>query len=115
MKLVKKIVSRATENTLLQLDRVILICLFLVLDIYVMAVFLVFQSNLEILGLILLVIDFFALVFVFYLRFVLKCSYEILIIKKDMMITLNGLINIKQRKSSLIGRGKSLKILNIVR
>ena len=70
MKLVKKIVSRATENTLLQLDRVILICLFLVLDIYVMAVFLIFQSNLEILGLILLVIDFLVLVFVFYLRFV---------------------------------------------
>ena len=53
MKLVKKIVSRATENILLQLDRVILICLFLVLVIYVMAVFLIFQSNLEILGLIL--------------------------------------------------------------
>ena len=70
MKLVKKIVSRATENTLLQLDRVILICLFLVLVIYVMAVFLIFQSNLEILGLILLVIDFLVLVFVFYLRFV---------------------------------------------
>ena len=70
MKLVKKIVSRATENTLLQLDRVILISLFLVLDIYVMAVFLIFQSNLEILGLILLVIDFLVLVFVFYLRFV---------------------------------------------
>ena len=56
--IVKKIVSRATENTLLQLDRVILICLFLVLDIYVMAVFLIFQSNLEILGLILLVMTF---------------------------------------------------------
>ena len=70
MKLVKKIVSRATENTLLQLDRVILICLFLVLVVYVMAVFLIFQSNLEILGLILLVIDFLVLVFVFYLRFV---------------------------------------------
>ena len=47
MKLVKKIVSRATENTLLQLDRVILICLFLVLVIYVMAVFLIFLSSLS--------------------------------------------------------------------
>ena len=70
MKLIEKIVSRATENILLQLDRVILICVFLVLVVDAMAVFLVFQSNLEILGLILLVIDFFALVFVFYLRFV---------------------------------------------
>ena len=70
MKLIEKIVSRATENTLLQLDRAILICLFLVLVVDVMAVFLVFQSNLKILGLILLVIDFLALVFVFYLRFI---------------------------------------------
>ena len=70
MKLIEKIVSRATENTLLQLDRAILICLFLVLVVDVMAVCLVLQSNLEILGLILLVIDFFALVFVFYLRFI---------------------------------------------
>ena len=70
MKLVEKKVSRATENTLLQLDRAILICLFLVLAVDVMAVFLVFQSNLKILGLVLLVIDFLVLVFVFYLRFV---------------------------------------------
>ena len=86
MKLVKKIVSRATENTLLQLDRVILICLFLVLDIYVMAVFLIFQSNLEILGLILLVIDFLVLVFVFYLRFVSS---------KVIYLMLNDAINLK--------------------
>ena len=86
MKLVKKIVSRATENTLLQLDRVILICVFLVLVVDAMAVFLVFQSNLEILGLILLVIDFFALVFVFYLRFVSS---------KVIYLMLNDAINLK--------------------
>ena len=86
MKLIKKIVSRATENTLLQLDRVILICVFLVLVVDAMAVFLVFQSNLEILGLILLVIDFFALVFVFYLRFVSR---------KVIDLVLNDSINLK--------------------
>ena len=86
MKLIKKIVSRATENTLLQLDRVILICVFLVLVVDAMAVFLVFQSNLEILGLILLVIDFFALVFVFYLRFVSS---------KVVYLMLNDAINLK--------------------
>ena len=86
MKLIKKIVSRATENTLLQLDRVILICVFLVLVVDAMAVFLVFQSNLEILGLILLVIDFFALVFVFYLRFVSS---------KAVYLMLNDAINLK--------------------
>ena len=86
MKLVKKIVSRATENTLLQLDRVILICLFLVLAVDVMAVFLVFQSNLKILGLVLLVIDFLALVFVFYLRFISS---------KVVYLMLNDAINLK--------------------
>ena len=86
MKLIEKIVSRATENTLLQLDRAILICLFLVLVVDVMAVCLVLQSNLEILGLILLVIDFFALVFVFYLRFISS---------KVIYLMLNDAINLK--------------------
>ena len=86
MKLIEKIVSRATENTLLQLDRAILICLFLVLVVDVMAVCLVLQSNLEILGLILLVIDFFALVFVFYLRFISS---------KVIFLMLNDAINLK--------------------
>ena len=86
MKLIEKIVSRATENTLLQLDRTILICLFLVLAVDVMAVFLVFQSNLKILGLILLVIDFLALVFVFYLRFISS---------KVIYLMLNDAINLK--------------------
>ena len=86
MKLIEKIVSRATENTLLQLDRAILICLFLVLVVDVMAVFLVFQSNLKILGLILLVIDFLALVFVFYLRFISS---------KVVYLMLNDAINLK--------------------
>ena len=86
MKLVEKKVSRATENTLLQLDRTILICSFLVLVVDVMAVCLVLQSNLEILGLILLVIDFFALVFVFYLRFISS---------KVIYLMLNDAINLK--------------------
>ena len=70
MKLIERIVSRATENTLLQFDRTILICSIIGLVLDVMAVCLVFQSNLEILGFILLVIVFLVLGFVFYLRFV---------------------------------------------
>ena len=70
MKLIEKIVSRATENTLLQLDRTILICSIIGLVLDVMAVCLVLQSNLKILGFILLVIVFLVLGFVFYLRFV---------------------------------------------
>ena len=86
MKLVEKIVSRETENTLLQLDRAILICLFLVLVVDVMAVCLVLQSNMEILGLILLVIAFLTLIFVFYLRFVSS---------KVIYLMLNDAINLK--------------------
>ena len=86
MKLIEKIVSRATENTLLQLDRAILICLFLVLVVDVMAVCLVLQSNLKILGLILLVIAFLTLVFVFYLRFISS---------KVIYLMLNDAINLK--------------------
>ena len=86
MKLVEKKVSRATENTLLQLDRAILICSLLGLIVDVMAVCLVLQSNLKILGLILLVIAFLTLVFVFYLRFISsKVAY----------LMLNDAINLK--------------------
>ena len=69
MKLIEKIVSGATENTLLQLDGTILICSIIGLVLDVMAVCLVFQSNLEILSSY-LVIVFLVLGFVFYLRFV---------------------------------------------
>ena len=86
MKLIEKIVSRATENTLLQLDRTILICSLLGLIVDVMAVCLVLQSNLKILGLILLVIAFLTLVFVYYLRFISS---------KVIYLMLNDAINLK--------------------
>ena len=72
MKLVKKIVSRATENTLLQLDRVILICSITGLVLDVLAVFLVFQSDTKKWGVILLVVVLLILTLVLYLRFVLS-------------------------------------------
>ena len=102
MNLVKKIVSRATENTLLQLDRAILICSFLGLVVDVIAVCLVLQSNLIILGLILLVIAFLALVFVFYLRFVTS---------KVVDLILNDAINLKLYEDmSRVQSEKSIKI-----
>ena len=70
MKLIEKIVSRATENILLQIETISQISSIIGLVLDVMAVCLVFQSNLEILGFILLVIVFLVLGFVFYLRFV---------------------------------------------
>ena len=102
MNLVKKIVSRATENTLLQLDRAILICSFLGLVVDVIAVCLVLQSNLIVLGLILLVIAFLALVFVFYLRFVTS---------KVVYLILNDAINLKLYEDmSRVQSEKSIKI-----
>jgi len=87
MKLVeKKIVSSATENTLLQLDRTILICSIIGLVLDVMAVCLVLQSNLKILGFILLVIVFLVLGFVFYLKFVSR---------KVIVLVLNDSIDLK--------------------
>ena len=72
MKLVKKIVSRATENTLLQLDRVILICSITGLVLDVLAVFLVFQSDTKKWGVILLLVVLLILTLALYLRFVLN-------------------------------------------
>ena len=86
MKLEKKIVSSATENTLLQLDRTILICSIIGLVLDVMAVCLVLQSNLKILGFILLVIVFLVLGFVFYLKFVSR---------KVIVLVLNDSIDLK--------------------
>ena len=86
MRLVKKIVSRATENTLLQLDRVILICSITGLVLDVLAVFLVFQSDTKKWGVILLVVVLLILTLVLYLRFVLN---------KVIYLMLNDAINLK--------------------
>ena len=86
MKLIEKIVSRATENTLLQLDRVILICSITGLVLDVLAVFLVFQSDTKKWGVILLVVVLLILTLVLYLRFVLN---------KVIYLMLNDAINLK--------------------
>ena len=86
MKLVKKIVSRATENTLLQLDRTILICSIIGLVLDVMAIFLVFQIDTKKWGVILLVVVLLILTLVLYLRFVLN---------KVIYLMLNDAINLK--------------------
>ena len=86
MKLVKKIVSSATENTLLQLDRTILICSITGLVLDVLAVFLVFQSDAKKWGVILLVVVLLILTLVLYLHFVLN---------KVIYLMLNDAINLK--------------------
>ena len=72
MKLIEKIVGSATENTLLQLDRVILICSITGLVLDVLAVFLVFQSDTKKWGVILLLVVLLILTLALYLRFVLS-------------------------------------------
>ena len=86
MRLVKKIVGSATEDTLLQLDRVILICAIIGLVLDVLAVFLVFQSDTKKWGVILLLVVLLILTLVLYLRFVLN---------KVIYLMLNDAINLK--------------------
>ena len=86
MRLVKKIVGSATEDTLLQLDRVILICAIIGLVLDVLAVFLVFQSDTKKWGVILLLVVLLILTLVLYLRFVLN---------KVIYLMLNDSINLK--------------------
>ena len=86
MKLIERIVSRATENTLLQFDRTILICSITGLVLDVLAVFLVFQSDTKNWGVILLLVVLLILTLVLYLRFVLN---------KVIYLMLNDAINLK--------------------
>ena len=70
MKLVEKIVSRATENTLLQIEimRQISSILIIIFDLF--ALFLVFKSNMKILGLIILLVVLVLVICGFYLRYI---------------------------------------------
>ncbi|EHI76302.1 hypothetical protein HMPREF9184_01395 [Streptococcus sp. oral taxon 058 str. F0407] len=85
MKLVKKIVSRATENILLQIETISQISSIIGLVLDVLAVFLIFQSDTKKWGVILLVVVLIASL-VLYLRFVLN---------KVIYLVLNDAINLK--------------------
>ena len=85
MKLVKKIVSRATENTLLQIETISQISSIIGLVLDVLAVFLIFQSDTKKWGVILVVVVLIASL-VLYLRFVLN---------KVIYLVLNDAINLK--------------------
>ena len=87
MKLIEKIVSRATENILLQIETISQISSIITLVLDVLAVFLIFQSDTKKWGVILLVVVvvLFASL-VLYLRFVLN---------KVIYLMLNDAINLK--------------------
>ena len=86
MKLIEKIVSRATENILLQIETISQISSITGLVLDVLAVFLVFQSDTKKWGVILLLVVLLILTLVLYLRFVLN---------KVIYLMLNDAINLK--------------------
>ena len=86
MKLVKKIVSRATENTLLQIETVILISSVVAIVIGAIGVFLVYQPDTKIFGVIFASLMWILIIWIFYLRFVLN---------KVIYLMLNDSINLK--------------------
>ena len=86
MKLVEKIVSRATENTLLQIETVILISSVVAIGIGAIGVFLVYQPDTKILGLIFASLMWVLIIWILYLRFVLN---------KVIYLMLNDAINLK--------------------
>ena len=86
MKLVKKIVSSATENTLLQIETVILISSVAAIAIGSIGVFLVYQPDTKILGVIFASLMWDLIIWILYLRFVLN---------KVIYLMLNDSINLK--------------------
>ena len=86
MKLVKKIVSRATENTLLQIETIIQISAVVSISIGAVGVFLVYQPDTKILGVIFASLMWVLIISILYLRFVLN---------KVIYLVLNDSINLK--------------------
>ena len=86
MKLIEKIVSRATENTLLQIETVILISSVVAIAIGAIGVFLEHQPETKRWGLILALLMLFVAMWSLYLRFVLN---------KVIYLMLNDAINLK--------------------
>ena len=102
MKLIEKIVSRATENILLQIETISQISSIIGLVLDVLAVFLIFQSDTEKWGVILVVVVVLIASLVLYLRFVLN---------KVIYLVLNDSINLKLYEDMFrVQSEKSIKI-----
>ena len=86
MKLIEKIVSRATENILLQIETVILISSVVAIAIGAIGVFLVYQPDTKILGVIFASLMWILIIWILYLRFILN---------KVIYLMLNDAINLK--------------------
>ena len=86
MKLVKKIVSSATEDVLLKIETVILISSVVAIAIGAIGVFLVYQPDTKILGVIFASLMWVLIIWILYLRFILN---------KVIYLMLNDAINLK--------------------
>ena len=86
MKLIEKIVSRATKNTLLQIETVIQIGSVAAIAIGAIGVFLVYQPATKIFGVIFVLLMWLLIIWILYLRFVLN---------KVIYLMLNDSINLK--------------------
>ena len=86
MKLIEKIVSRATENILLQIETVIQIGSVAAIAIGAIGVFLVYQPATKIFGVIFVLLMWLLIIWILYLRFVLN---------KVIYLVLNDSINLK--------------------
>ena len=86
MKLVKKIVSSATEDVLLKIETVILISSVVAIAIGAIGVFLVYQPDTKILGVIFASLMWILIIWILYLRFILN---------KVIYLMLNDAINLK--------------------
>ena len=102
MKLIEKIVSRTTENILLQIETISQISSIIGLVLDVLAVFLIFQSDTKKWGVILLLVVVLIASLVLYLRFVLN---------KVIYLVLNDSINLKLYEDMFrVQSEKSIKI-----
>ena len=102
MKLIEKIVSRATENILLQIETISQISSIIGLVLDVLSVFLIFQSDTKKWGVILLLVVVLIASLVLYLRFVLN---------KVIYLVLNDSINLKLYEDMFrVQSEKSIKI-----
>ena len=86
MKLVKKIVSSATEDVLLQIETIIQISAVVSISIGTIGVFLVYQPTTKIFGVIFVLLMWLLIIWILYLRFVLN---------KVIYLVLNDSINLK--------------------
>ena len=108
MKLVKKIVSRATENILLQIETIIQISAVVSISIGAIGVFLVYQPATKIFGLIFVSLMWLLIIWILYLRFVLS-KVIVLVLHDSIDLKLyEDMLRVQSRKNLLSPLGQHI-------